>query len=395
MGSKANSMALLNAAKMGHLEVVKYLCECASRSQNSNINNTWAWSDMELELAFLTAVNYGFLAIAKYLHDEKGVDYPDDLTVYVATKGRLDLIQIEVIQWPEPNTPIPRTSFLSLIKNCDGALILLTDKIDEQVLKEAGPQLKVISTMSVGYDHINLQACRNVRPGLKIGITPDVLTDCTAELTVGLLLATARRFPEAMKAVTNGEWGIWQPTWLCGMGISQKTIGIIGLGRIGIAVAERLKPFKPSKIQYTSPRRKTQDIEGIEYISDLNEFLASSDIVIITCQLSDETRWLINEKTLGMMKRDAILINTARGGIVKQDDLYNALKNNIIRAAGLDVTDPEPIPSNHPLTTLPNCLILPHIGSATMETREAMASLAVDNVIAGVLGGKMPAALDY
>jgi glyoxylate/hydroxypyruvate reductase len=182
---------------------------------------------------------------------------------------------------------------------------------------------------------------------------------------------------------------------MCGMGIARKTIGIVGMGRIGFGVAERLKAFKPEKILYSSRTSKPEADKslGATHVP-LHQLLSESDFVILTCALTKETRNLINVETLNLMKKNSILINTARGGLVNQDDLYKALLENRL-AAGLDVTTPEPLSPSHPLTTLKNCTILPHIGSATVETREAMASLAVDNLLAGVLGEKLPAQVTF
>ncbi|KAJ3066912.1 hypothetical protein HDU98_009840 [Podochytrium sp. JEL0797] len=304
--------------------------------------------------------------------------------------------RITLSQWTGDG-PIPRAELLNQIKGVEGALVLLTDRIDAEAVSAAGPQLKVVSTMSVGYDHISLPT---LKPhGIKLGITPDVLTDASAELTVGLLLATARRFKEAIEIGKTNDWGAWNPTFLTGTQISGKTIGVIGFGRIGQAVANRLKPFNPLQFHYFSPSAKpAAEIEiGATRVPELRTFLNSSDIVIVTCKLTDETRGMLNAETLRFMKPTSILINTARGGIINHDDLYNALSSSQHGpgAAGLDVTDPEPFPANHKLHTLPNCLILPHIGSATMETREAMADLAVSNLLAGVFGEKLPASVEF
>ncbi|KAJ3018657.1 UNVERIFIED_CONTAM: hypothetical protein HDU68_011050 [Siphonaria sp. JEL0065] len=301
---------------------------------------------------------------------------------------------IAVQQWTGEG-PMPRSELLAQIKGCDGVLVLLTDKIDAAAIAAAGPQLKVVSTMSVGYDHVHVPTLKQHK--IKLGITPDVLTDASAELTVGLLLATARRFKEAIPIGQSDNWGAWNPTFLTGRQISGTMIGVIGFGRIGQAVACRLKAFNPSKIQYFSPSAKPDaehDI-GATRVAEFQTFLNSSDIVIVTCKLTDETRGLLNAEKLGWMKKDSILINTARGGIINHDDLYVALSSGAVGAAGLDVTDPEPFPSNHKLHSLSNCLILPHIGSATMKTREAMADLAVSNVIAGVLGKELPASVAF
>ncbi|KAI8614498.1 D-isomer specific 2-hydroxyacid dehydrogenase [Chytriomyces sp. MP71] len=302
--------------------------------------------------------------------------------------------RIQLVQWTQ-DCAIPPATFKSMISGCDGAVVLLTDKVNAEVLEAAGPQLKVVSTVSVGYDHINVADLKRVRPDLKIGITPDVLTDATAELTIGLLLATARRFKECLDVAKSGQWGDWNPSFLTGTQISGKSIGMLGFGRIGQSVASRLKGFNPSSISYFSPSAKpeAETAIGAHRVTDLNGFLGASDIVIVTCKLTDETLGLFNKDTFASMKPGSLFLNTARGGIVHHMDLYDALANGVIGSAGLDVTDPEPFPADHPLLTLPNCLILPHVGSATMETREAMADLAVSNVLAGVFGQELPASI--
>ncbi|KAJ3201968.1 hypothetical protein HDU67_000942 [Dinochytrium kinnereticum] len=301
-----------------------------------------------------------------------------------AQKALITDSRVTVESW-DSNDAIPRSILLEKISGADGVLVMLTDRVDAEFMNAAGPQLKVVSTMSVGYDHIDVVACRKSHPDIRFGITPDVLTDCTAELTVGLLLATAHRFKEATRAVTDGTWGKWSPTWMCGSQMTSKTIGLVGFGRIGCAVAERLAPFKPARLLYSSPSAKSAaDAVNAQHVA-FDELLRNSDIVIVTCKLTPETRHMFAKSAFGKMKPNSIFINTARGGIVNQDDLFDALRDGVIGAAGLDVTDPEPMSPTHPLTTLHNCIILPHIGSATIETREAMAMLAVNNVIAGVL----------
>ncbi|KAJ3085171.1 hypothetical protein HK102_000248 [Quaeritorhiza haematococci] len=303
------------------------------------------------------------------------------------------LSSIELIQCDNQEQPIPREKLLEQVRGVRGALVLLTDKVDEKFLDAAGPSLKVVSTMSVGYDHIDVTACK--QRGVRIGYTPDVLTDATADLTVGLLLATARRFPEAMAAVKEGKWGIWNPVWMCGTGLSGKTVGIVGLGRIGLAVAERLQAFKIGKLLYTGrtpkPPSTTSTLTVPTTFVSMDTLLTSSDIIIITCALTPQTHHLFNSSTFSKMKRTALLINTARGPIINQDDLIVAMKTRLIRGAGLDVTDPEPLPVTSGLLECENCVVLPHVGSADVETREAMAGLAVENLVAGVGGMEMPA----
>lgn len=255
-------------------------------------------------------------------------------------------------------------------------------------MEKAGPNLKVISTMSVGVDHIDLEEAkkRNVR----VGYTPYILSDATAELTVALLLATSRRLFEASCEITNGEWKSWAPQWLCGPGLCNKTIGIVGLGRIGMDVARRLKPFKVRQFLYWGRTEKPYAKEVCAKKVPFDELLSKSDFVIITCALTPDTHHLFNEQAFCKMKKGAILINTSRGTVIKQNDLINALECGMIAAAGLDVTDPEPLPLDSKLLTMGNVVVLPHIGSATIETRADMSILAARNLIEGVSGTEMP-----
>ncbi|XP_077999312.1 glyoxylate reductase/hydroxypyruvate reductase-like [Glandiceps talaboti] len=295
--------------------------------------------------------------------------------------------ECDVAQW-KSDDPIPRSELLRNVAGIDGLYCLLTDTINASVLDAAGPTLKAVSTMSVGYDHINLQEVKT--RNIPLGYTPDVLTDATAELTVGLLLATSRRLLEAVDQVRNGGWGSWTPLWMCGSGLFNSTVGIVGLGRIGMAVAHRLKPFGVKRFLYTgrNPKPDANTVPA-EYVS-LDSLLNQADFVIVCCALTPETQGLFDIATFSKMKKSAIFINTSRGGLVNQDDLLDALESGMIRAAGLDVTTPEPIPTDHPLLELENCVVLPHIGSATEQTRTEMAVLAANNLLAGLKGEKMP-----
>lgn len=295
--------------------------------------------------------------------------------------------QCEVRHW-DSDEPIPRAQLLEWVAGCDGLYCLLTEQIDDALLDAAGPQLKVVSTMSVGYDHIHVDACR--RRGVAVGNTPGVLTDTTADLAVALLLATARRLVEGAEAVKAGQWSTWKPEWLTGPDLHGSTVGIVGLGRIGAAVARRLQGFDCT-ILYSGPNAKPDvaDPLGARYV-DMETLLAESDFISIHCPLNDETRNLFDAAAFAAMKPTAILINTSRGGTVDQAALYQALSSGQIAAAGLDVTSPEPLPADDPLLTLPNCVVLPHIGSASIATRTRMATMAADNLVAGVRGEPLP-----
>ncbi|KAJ0050214.1 hypothetical protein NL108_014058, partial [Boleophthalmus pectinirostris] len=286
----------------------------------------------------------------------------------------------ETCVW-DSDEPVPRTELLKGVQGAAGILCLLSDKIDAEVLNAAGPNLKVISTLSVGFDHLAIDEIK--KRGIRVGYTPDVLTDATAELTVALLLATARRLPEGVEEVKNGGWSTWKPLWLCGYGLSGSTVGIIGLGRIGMAIAQRLMPFGVKRLLYTGRTAKPNAAEvngefGMNkdkmrlfsahlpvirlttmhtciFLVPLDVLLSECDFVVLSCSLTPETQGLCDKAFFSKMKDTAVFINTSRGAVVNQEDLYEALKNGQIAAAGLDVTTPEPLPTNHPLLTLKNC----------------------------------------
>ncbi|XP_072452879.1 glyoxylate reductase/hydroxypyruvate reductase isoform X1 [Notamacropus eugenii] len=293
-----------------------------------------------------------------------------------------------VEQW-EADEPISREDLLKGVAGAQGILCLLSDKIDKKILDAAGSNLKVISTFSVGVDHLALDEIK--KRGIRVGYTPDVLTDATAELGVALLLTTSRRLPEGIEEVKNGGWTSWKPLWMCGHQLLDSTVGIIGLGRIGQAIARRLKPFGIQKLIYTGRQPKPK--EAAEFQAEfvpLEQLAAQSDFVVVSCALTPETKLLCNKNFFQKMKKTAVFVNISRGDVVNQEDLYQALANGQIAAAGLDVTTPEPLPTNHPLLSLKNCVILPHIGSATYGTRNTMSVLAVNNLLAGLKGEPMP-----
>ncbi|KAL4641755.1 glyoxylate reductase/hydroxypyruvate reductase-like [Arapaima gigas] len=291
----------------------------------------------------------------------------------------------------DSDEPIPRADLLQRVSGVHGILCLLSDRIDTEVINAAGPNLKVISTLSVGFDHLATDEIK--KRGIRVGYTPDVLTDATAELTVALLLATARRIPEGVEEVKNGGWSSWKPLWLCGYGLSGSTVGVIGLGRIGLAIARRLKPFGVKRLLYSGRTPKSQAVEvGAEFVS-LDQLVSESDFIVVSCALTPETQGLCNKAFFSKMKKTAIFVNTSRGAVVNQEDLYEALSSGQIAAAGLDVTTPEPLPTDHPLLKLKNCVILPHIGSATYSTRGIMAELSANNLLAGLTGTAMPSEL--
>ncbi|PVU90483.1 hypothetical protein BB559_004614 [Furculomyces boomerangus] len=313
---------------------------------------------------------------------------------------------LKIVQWTKNSRPA-RSELLELVKGASGVLCMLTDKIDDEFLDAAGPQLKIVSSMSVGYDHIDVSALnsRNVL----IGNTPGVLTDASADITAFLALAAARRAKEGHSAVEGGTWKEWHPTWLLGQQFSGKTLGIVGLGQIGCATAARMIPFGFKKILYSGTKSHPDKEALLKSLADANfsitklsspeitndfsirnsslsDLLKESDVVCITCSLNKSTYHLINKDNIKLMKNSATLVNSARGPIVDQEALFEALESGSLFAAGLDVTVPEPIPSTHPLVKHPRCFIIPHVASATIETRTLMSDLALENLFCGLLG---------
>jgi glyoxylate/hydroxypyruvate reductase len=289
--------------------------------------------------------------------------------------------------WPSETEPMPRAELLEYVRRDGGAaaiVCMLSDKIDAEVLDAAGPSLKVISTMSVGYSHIDVAACRS--RGVRLGYTPDVLTDATADLVLALTLATARRLPEALTAAKDGSWAAWAPFWLCGKDLHHARVGIVGgAGRIGSAIARRLLGFE-CEIAYTGRSGPKPEFEAslggrAAVWRPLEALLAESDFVILICALTPETRGLLDGARLRLMKPDAVLINASRGEVVEQEDLVQVLRERPGFRAGLDVTTPEPLPLDSPLLSLPNAVVLPHIGSASTATRTLMARMAVENAL--------------
>jgi glyoxylate reductase len=274
-------------------------------------------------------------------------------------------------------------SFLELLPKTKGLLSLLTIPVTEKMLEQA-PNLVVVSNMAVGVDNIDIKAC--TKRGIPVGNTPGVLTESTADLTMALILSIARNIPGAYADAREGRWKTWSPTGWLGMELYGATIGIIGMGKIGQAVAKRALGFGMN-ILYNDPVLKHYPIAS--FVS-FNVILERSDIISLHAPLTLDTRGMINKSTLSLMKPSAILINTARGQLVETTALVEVLKENKIGAVALDVTDPEPLPPEHPLYSFPNCLITPHIGSATQKTRRRMAELACENLLAGLKGERLP-----
>jgi glyoxylate reductase len=285
------------------------------------------------------------------------------------------LAQHDVEVW-EGYGPPPPAVLRERVAECDGLLSLLTDPVDAELV-EAAPRLRAISNYAVGVDNVDVEAA--TARGIPVGHTPDVLTDSTADLAVALMLGIARRIVEGERIVRAGEWSTWSPTWMLGRDLHSSTVGIVGGGRIGSAVARRLEGFGCVVL-----------VAGRSGPTPLPELLERSDFVSIHVPLSDATRGMFGEPELRAMKETAYLVNTARGPIVDQEALAKALHEGWIGGAALDVTDPEPLPPDDPLLKAPNLLVIPHLGSATERTRGAMADLAVANLRAALAGERMP-----
>jgi len=304
---------------------------------------------------------------------------PDQIVSYIQER-------CDVKIWDEEDVPVPAEVLEEEIKHVDGLFCLLTDSVDQNLLDNAA-NLKVISNMAVGYNNIDINAAKE--RGITVTNTPGALTETTADLTFALLMATARRLIESSDYLKAGNWKTWSPMQLTGQDIFGATLGIIGMGRIGEAVARRAKGFN-MEILYSNRSRKLHVEEELNArFVEMNDLLQEADYVCVMTPYTHETKNLIGENELSLMKKSSILINTARGGIVNETALYNALKDGQIWAAGLDVFEAEPVSLDHPLLTLSNVVTLPHIGSASVQTRLKMAKLAADNLLLA-LEGKLP-----
>jgi glyoxylate reductase len=293
----------------------------------------------------------------------------------------LEFCQAEV--WPD-ELPPSREQLLGRVRGVDGILSLLTDRIDGGVMDAAGPGLKVISNHAVGFDNVDVAAA--TARGIPVGNTPGILTDATADMAFALLMAVSRRVVEGEKFVKDGKWKTWGPSLLLGADFVGATLGLVGFGRIGKAVAKRAQGFD-LRIIYHDP--SAEPAYGAVPV-DFETLLRESDFISLHVPLTDETYHLINAGTLAKMKRNAILVNTSRGGVVDPSALEQALRSRQIFAAALDVTEPEPIQMDDPLLRLENCLIVPHLGSASQKTRDMMSYLAAQNLVAGLKGERLP-----
>jgi glyoxylate reductase len=293
--------------------------------------------------------------------------------------------QVEL--WDEAERPAPREALLRGVSSADGLLSLVTDRVDAELLA-AAPRLRVVANMAVGYDNIDVPAC--TARGVLVTNTPGVLTETTADLAWALMLAAARRIVEGQKLIEAGGWGPWHPMQMVGVDLYGASLGVVGAGRIGGAVLRRGAGFGMS-LRYHN-RRPSPELEaatGAAYLP-LDELLRTSDFVVVTVPLSAETRGMFGAAQFAAMKDSAVFVNISRGAVVREAELVEALRAGRPWAAGIDVFEREPIGADHPLLALPNCVAVPHVGSATVATRTRMAALAATNLVAALTGAPVP-----
>ena len=286
--------------------------------------------------------------------------------------------------WEEPLPP-PRDVLLEKIAGCEGILSLLTERIDAELMDAAGPQLKVISNFAVGFN--NVDVAEATRRGIRVGNTPGVLTEATADMAFALLISASRRIVEAQDYIREGNWKTWEPLGHIGQDLVGKTLGIVGMGRIGHALARRCHGGWNMRILYVDKFRNEvaeQDFDAQQV--EWNTLLSESDFVSVHVDLNSETEGMFDRDAFAQMRPTAVFVNSARGPIHNQQDLYDALVQGEIFAAGLDVTNPEPLDLEDPLLKLSNCVIAPHIASGTVSSRNGMAEIAANNLLAGVRG---------
>lgn len=314
-------------------------------------------------------------------------------TVFVARPipevGLCAIRKVAEVRLHDKSLPPTRAELLSGVKECNGVLSLLSDRIDAEVFDAAGKSLRVVSNFAVGFNNIDVAEAS--RRNIAVGNTPDVLTDATADIAVALLMAAARRMREGWESVYGGSWKTWEPLGWIGMDMRGQTLGIVGMGRIGQAVAERLVRGWGMRLLYTSrsPKPDVDQLLDGQHVT-LDQLLAESDFISLHVSLNSETRHLIDARALSKVKPTCVLANTARGEVIDQAALIEALRQGKLFAAGLDVCDPEPLPMDSPLLQLKNCVVLPHVGSATVGARNAMAERAARNLIAGLQGRPLP-----
>src|SRR5919202_7641 len=298
------------------------------------------------------------------------------------------IAQTDADVWQD-ELPPERDELLRRVEGIDGFLALLTDRVDDELLDRAGPRLKVVSNYAVGYDNIDVPAC--TRRGVAVGNTAGVLTETTADAAFALLMAAARRVVEGYEYVREGRWQTWGPMLLLGPDVHHATLGVVGFGRIGREMAKRGRGFDMRILYYDVQPASAEEEERLgARRGTLDEVLAQSDFVTLHVNLTPETHHLMNRERYALMKRSAMLVHASRGPAVDPDALYEALKEGVIAGAALDVTEPEPLPGTHKLLTLPNCLVVPHIASASFATRGSMARIAADNLLAGLRRQPLP-----
>ncbi|MBL7042090.1 MAG: D-glycerate dehydrogenase [Pirellulaceae bacterium] len=313
----------------------------------------------------------------------------DGLRVFVTRRipaAGLDKVvdECDAEVWDEPLPP-SREVLLEKIAGCDGVLTLLTEKVDAEFMDAAGSQLKVISNFAVGFNNIDVPEA--TRRGIRVGNTPGVLTDATADLAFALLISAARRIIEGNQYVRADRWKTWEPLGHIGQDLCGKTLGIVGMGRIGFALAKRCRGGWDMQVLYHDKHRNEAAEKELDALQvDFDTLLAESDFVSVHTDLNEETHGMFDAAAFAKMKKTAVFVNSARGPIQNQRDLCDALRNGEIFAAGLDVTDPEPVRADDPLVELPNCVLVPHVGSATVSSRNGMAEIAADNLLAGLRG---------
>lgn len=305
----------------------------------------------------------------------------------------LDLIaaHCDAEVWQDPLPP-PDAALRDKVRDCEGLISLLTDRIDANLL-DAAPKLKVVSNFAVGFNNVDLAAA--TQRGVRVGNTPGVLTEATADIAITLMFAAARRLGESAQDAREGRWKTWDPLGWLGQDFVGRTLGIVGMGRIGYSVAKKLHNGWGMKVLYTDQISRPdveQELKATKV--ELDALLKESDFITVHTDLNPQTKGLFGKSQFAHMKSTAVFVNTARGPIVQQEALAEALRKKTIFAAGLDVTDPEPLPSDHELLHLPNCIVAPHIASATVHTRNEMARICAENLIAGLTEKPMPSCVN-
>ncbi|AIF44028.1 D-glycerate dehydrogenase [Virgibacillus sp. SK37] len=312
-------------------------------------------------------------------------------TIFITRKIPTKLLEpysdlFDFKMWKKEDEPVPREVLEDEVKQVDGLLCVLSDQVDQSLLNQSN-QLKIVANMAVGFDNIDIDYAKKM--GVVVTNTPDVLSESTADLGFALMMATARRLNEAAQYIKNGQWKNWAPFLLAGTDIHHKTLGIVGMGRIGEAIARRAKGFGMNVLYHNRNRKREAEVKLQASYVQMEELLSQSDFVISVVPFTKETNKLFNKEAFEKMKESAVFVNISRGAVVDENALYYALKSGEIKAAGLDVFEQEPIKSDHPLLELENVVCLPHIGSATVQTRTEMIELCLKN-IATVLEEKAP-----